>query len=402
MNRSSLPLRRLFKVVNGGTPTSEAENWGGGVPWATPVDLSSGSMVISKTQRTLTRLGVHDGSSIVPRGSILLSTRAPIGYTAITEVPMAFNQGCRALVPAGEVDVRFIRYQLEARGDDLQAAGMGTTFSELSSGSLAGFEVECPQLADQRRISDFLDAEVGRIGRTMKALKRLDSTMREREDSLVELVLSRIFYQSQGLVPLKRFCGPRDVRLGIGRSASLLSVSIHRGVIPRGELTDRESRAEEFSNYKECFPGDVVINRMRAFQGAVGVADIPGIVSPDYLVLRLGDSLDARFAHHLLRSRWAIGEMSSRIRGIGSVGQGNVRTPRVNWSDLGGVEIPRVSLSIQRSAVGDIESDLSKSSRLKSVISRKINILEERKRALITAAVTGQIDVTTARGADVS
>jgi type I restriction enzyme S subunit len=93
-----LPVRRLFRVVNGGTPTSEPENWDGDVPWATPVDLGHvHGGYLAETQRTLTDQGVKTGSSLVAGGSLILSTRAPIGYIAETKVPMAFNQGCHAL-----------------------------------------------------------------------------------------------------------------------------------------------------------------------------------------------------------------------------------------------------------------------------------------------------------------
>lgn len=107
----------------------------------------------------------------------------------------------------------------------------------------------------------------------------------------------------------------------------LLSVSAYRGVVPRSELTSDEARADDLRRYKVCKPRDIVINRMSAYQGAAGVAPIEGLVSPDYTVLRTGREVDARFLGYLIRSRWFTGEITARLRGIGGVEQGNVRTP---------------------------------------------------------------------------
>ena len=113
----------------------------------------------------------------------------------------------------------------------------------------------------------------------------------------------------------------------------LLAVSLHFGVRRSTELP----RAEQLTNYKVCCPGDVVLNRMRAFQGALGLADEAGLVSPDYAVLRPAGNLSGRFLTYLLRSRWGIAQMASRIRGIGGTAAGNVRTPRVNVDDISDV-----------------------------------------------------------------
>lgn len=83
----TVPLRRIATVVNGGTPTADASNWGGEVPWATPVDLGRhDGRALGATERTLTDRGLETGSSLVPERSIILSTRAPIGYVCVNKV----------------------------------------------------------------------------------------------------------------------------------------------------------------------------------------------------------------------------------------------------------------------------------------------------------------------------
>ncbi len=174
-------LRHLARIVNGGTPSSDEDNWGGGVAWATPVDLSRTGMYLERTDRTLTEAGLTSGSRAVPAGSVVLSTRAPIGSLAISRIEMAFNQGCKGLVPATDVDPRFLAYQRLGRKDDLQAAGQGSTFMEFSGDALAGVRLSTPSLAAQRQIADFLDDQVALMDRAIHLREQQIDLTRERD-----------------------------------------------------------------------------------------------------------------------------------------------------------------------------------------------------------------------------
>ena len=158
----------------------------------------------------------------------------------------------------------------------------------------------------------------------------------------------------------------------------LLSVSIHHGVVPRSTLTDDLPRADDLSSYKVVRPDDIVLNRMRAFQGAVGVSPCEGIVSPDYLVLRPRSQMDPRFMHYLFRSAWFVGEMTSRLRGIGSSDQGNVRTPRINAEDLGEIPAPRFGRATQQSIAEHLDLETAYIEDLVNTKLRLIELLEER------------------------
>ncbi|MFF1679789.1 restriction endonuclease subunit S [Streptomyces sp. NPDC058256] len=139
----------------------------------------------------------------------------------------------------------------------------------------------------------------------------------------------------------------------------LLAVSIHHGVVPRSTLTDDLPRAEDLSNYKLCEAGDLVLNRMRAFQGAIGISPVRGIVSPDYLVLRPAPTVEPRYLHHLFRSAWFVAEMSSRLRGIGGTENGAVRTPRINADDLGDIRVALPSFEEQRRIADFLDAETS-------------------------------------------
>lgn len=180
-------LRRIFRIVNGGTPIADDLNWGGDVLWATPIDLASVDRgQLRQTTRTITARGLVTGSGFVRAGSLLLSTRAPIGYLAQVRRRTAFNQGCRGLQPRSpDVMSRFYLYALSSRRRDLQALGSGSTFMELSSEALGSLVVPVPPVGEQRRIVEYLDRETARIDEVVAKRWQLAGLLDERAAAAV-------------------------------------------------------------------------------------------------------------------------------------------------------------------------------------------------------------------------
>ncbi len=184
-------IRRLFRVVNGGTPAADSDNWGGEVRWVTPEDLGSAmDRYLTVSRRTLTSEGQRAAAPLVPPGSLLLSTRAPIGHIGIVGAPLSFNQGCRALVPRIDLDSRYFYWQLIACRAELQAAGQGSTFVELSGAALAGFRVHAPSINRQRATADFLDAETARIDALVRQRIRQSELLAERQRVACRLLVT--------------------------------------------------------------------------------------------------------------------------------------------------------------------------------------------------------------------
>jgi type I restriction enzyme, S subunit len=185
--------------------------------------------------------------------------------------------------------------------------------------------------------------------------------------------------RGQSAVPIKYMYLVIDQRAeGLAESLPLLSVSILRGVLPRVSLTDKEPRADDLSQYKVCATSDVIINRMSAFQGAVGIAREPGIVSPEYLVLRAMEGVEPRFLSYLIRSSWFVSEMIRRLRGIGSPEQGSVRTPRINPEDLGGIKVPLRAEGEQIAIANFLDREIAQIDALIAAKQRMVELLEER------------------------
>jgi type I restriction enzyme S subunit len=297
--------------------------------------------------------------------------------------------------PGRSVDPRFIAYWTESSPywDQIRSGKVVSTIENFSASKYQNLRLSIPPFATQQSIADYLDRKTARINALIAAKRRMVDLIAGRRRAAGEaLVLQAL--QAGEQTRIGHLLTEIDDRLGVATPPDLLSVSIHRGVIPFSEANpDRVPRADELGNYKRCRKNDIILNRMRAFQGGIGRAPMDGIVSPDYAVLRPAPHSSAGYLNHLLRSPWFIGQMERLLRGIGGVEQGNVRTPRVNWDDLRIVEIPSPPFSTQRELASKLDADLTNSWQTQGRIDRQISLLQERRQALITAAVTGQLDI---------
>ncbi|HTC69098.1 MAG TPA: restriction endonuclease subunit S, partial [Acidothermaceae bacterium] len=127
--------REVCEVVGGATPdTKNPAFWGGELPWITPADLSDHrDTYIATGKRNLTVAGAASCSAqTMPAGTVLFSSRAPIGHVAIAAVPVCTNQGFKSLVPPEGVLAKYLYWQLRWATPQIREMGSGTTFTEVS------------------------------------------------------------------------------------------------------------------------------------------------------------------------------------------------------------------------------------------------------------------------------
>lgn len=190
----ALHLRRHMDIVNGGTPASTDEaSWDGETVWLTPDDLGQNTgKSIAAGRRSITDRGVRSSSATVcPAGSVVLSTRAPIGHLATTTVPAATNQGCRTLVPNDNVESDFVYYSLLASRSELVTLGKGSTFMELTPTDLGGHRLPTPPLDEQRTIAAYLDSETARIDELILKQELLIERLDEYRTALITQVVTK-------------------------------------------------------------------------------------------------------------------------------------------------------------------------------------------------------------------
>ena len=173
-----------FDVINGSTPDSgNYDYWDGDVKWITPADMLDAGK-IKEGERTITRMGYDScGTTMLPEGSIVVSTRAPIGKINIVTEKLCTNQGCKSLVCTG--DNRYFYYYLIARKEQLLLLGKGTTFMELGTFDFKNLYILVPQLESQIAISDYLDKKCASIDNVINDKQAQLRMMQQHQKSLV-------------------------------------------------------------------------------------------------------------------------------------------------------------------------------------------------------------------------
>jgi type I restriction enzyme S subunit len=185
-----VPIGEVTRVVGGSTPsTGNPDYWrDGSLPWATPKDLSGLPVpALLDTERKITEAGLEQISSgLLPKGTVLLSSRAPIGYLAISEVPVAINQGFIAIVCDGELPNHYVLRWAQASIEAIKARANGTTFLEVSKASFRPISVLVPA-------KDVLSAfirQVEPLHQRVVANLRESQTLAAIRDSLLPKLLS--------------------------------------------------------------------------------------------------------------------------------------------------------------------------------------------------------------------
>lgn len=176
-NWKKCKLSEVATVVGGGTPkTKEPSFWSGDIPWLTPKDLSGyRNRYIVAGERYITEEGLKNSSAtLLPKGTVLLTSRAPIGYLAIAQKDLTTNQGFKSLVLKTNQCPEFYYYLLKANIGYIQNMGSGSTFKEISGGVVKELEFFIPEYDEQKRIAEFLGAFDDKIELLQKQNKTLE------------------------------------------------------------------------------------------------------------------------------------------------------------------------------------------------------------------------------------
>ena len=159
-------LKHIGTVIGGGTPKTNVPSfWDGEIPWLTPADLSGHKEIyVSAGGRNIKREGLDSSSAqLMPAGAVLYSSRAPIGYVAISANPIATNQGFKSVVPYDFSMSEYLYYCLQARTPDIEQRATGTTFKEISGSAMAETIIPLPPIAEQQRIVSCVQSYVEKL-----------------------------------------------------------------------------------------------------------------------------------------------------------------------------------------------------------------------------------------------
>jgi len=310
-------LGECCEIISGSTPRRDhQEYWGGDIRWVTPKDLRGlEGPVLADTPEKITRAGYESCSTrLLPTGSVLFSSRAPIGLVAITGREMCTNQGFKSLIPGPDVDASYLHWCLKRLAPRIAAQSSGTTFTEISRKGMERVKIPLPPLPEQRRIAAILDKA--------DAVRR----KRQRTIDLADQFLRSAFLEMFGdpvtnpkgwpKVPLGELCAirrgasPRPIQSFLGGTVPWIKIG---DADPADDLyihsTAEHVTEEGASKSVRLQPGSFVF----ANSGSLGFARILGIegcIHDGWLSLEnLDPSLDRIFllkqlnatTHHFLR-----------------------------------------------------------------------------------------------------
>ena len=383
-------LKRTFRTLNGSTPKSgETDYWDGEISWATPDDLGGlKGNTLNETQRKITEAGYNScGTSVAPEGSLILSTRAPIGYLAIAGQPMCTNQGCRSLVFRGkEEDRRYFFYLLLAARSELESWGQGSTFKELARNKLESVYLSTPPPAEQRAIADFLDRETARIDTLIEKKERQIEFLQEKRVALISHAVTK------GLNPDAKMRDSGIEWLGkIPEHWEILrfkhAMLLQRGYdLPTDSFVDGEfpvmgSNGIIGHHHKYTTDGPSITVGRSGSVGEVNYVASNFWAHNTALYVKSFLRVLPRFAYYLLKALDV--KYLSEGSAVGTLNRNYIHTRFIALPSRGEQEDIAVLLDKETGCIDDLSNKILES----------IDKLREYRTALISAAVTGKIDV---------
>lgn len=328
----------------------------------------------------------RDGDILLPKITPTFEAGRVFPVSLETQVGAGTTE-LHVLRPSADVDARFIAYLcrshpfLREGASALQGVG---NLRRVPIDFIRKFVVLIDDVETQRAVADYLDRETTQIDTLISKQEALIDRLSERRVSVVRHLTEDVPGERIRLKYVFESSSEANYP-----DEEVLSVYREYGVIPKASRSDNFNRTpENVERYLRVRPGDLVVNRMKAWQGSLGISPHRGIVSGDYEVARPIDThWLSTFAHEYLRSPRMIAQYALRSTGI------RPSQWRLYWDQMGDIEVPVPTRETQLRIVDELTTQTGKIDTLIERTQRFIELARERRAALITAAVTGQIDV---------
>ncbi len=342
---AQVPLDEICTVVGGGTPRrSNTAYFDGTIPWATPTDVTAlDSLFIERTKETITEGGLKGSSArLLPPGTVLMTSRATIGYTAITTRPMATNQGFANLICGERIVPEFLAYWLRDQREDLMQLAGGTTFREIPKSTLKKICIPLPPLDGQRRIVNILN-QVAKI-------ELLKKQAQERLRELIPALFVKMFgdpvtnpmeweiralgdlcdLDRQGLQP----GNPVETRLPFVGVENVESVTGTLNFETDSRVGSQKSTVFLFDKRH------ILYGKLRPYLNKVATPDFSGRCSTELVPLLPRDGVDRDFVAQLLRREETVAYAMASATGA--------RMPRTDMKALMSMPVPVPPFHLQR------------------------------------------------------
>ena len=336
-------LGQICEVVSGGTPkTNVEEYWNGEFNWITPAEINDNDYIISDTKRKITQLAIEKKKlTLLPKGTVLLSSRAPIGKVAIAGKEMYCNQGFKNLICSDEICNEYLYWYLKSKKEYLNSLGRGATFKEISKKIVENIEIKLPEIEQQRKIVNKLK-EVDKIIQQRKCQSRL-------LDGMVQARFVELFgdlKSNNKRWPIVGFKECADIDTNMIHNFEGYEDYPHIGINciekETGRLIGYRTIAEDgvISGKYLFTPKHIIYSKIRPNLNKVALPDFKGLCSADaYPILVKSEICNREYFGYTLRSKYFLDYILAFSN--------RTNLPKVNKNQVEGFMLPLPPIDLQ-------------------------------------------------------
>ena len=370
-------LGDVADIVGGGTPsTNNPSYWNGDIDWYAPAEIGE-QIFLTGSQKKITVTGLQKSSAtILPVGSVLFTSRAGIGNTAILAKQGATNQGFQSIVPDSKIaDSYFIFSRTHELKKYAETVGAGSTFTEVSGKQMARMPILMPKIDEQVRIGTFF--------RHLDRLITLHQRKRGRLENIKKAMLEKMFPKNGADVPEVRFVGFTEAweqrkfeKIAIRSSAmavcsrSLPGVEYEDIISEQGILNKDIKTKRAVKIGIKFLPGDVLFGKLRPYLKNWLLPDFTGVAVGDFWVLQPSE-IDSQYLYYLIQTP-AFQEVSNQSTGT--------KMPRADWNLVANSMFFLPQNDDEQTCIGTFFRQLD---RLITLHQRKVALLQNIKKACL-------------------
>lgn len=386
MNR--VALREIASISSGGTPDRTCHDyWGGSIPWVKTGEIQFNT--ITRTEEYITDKAIRETAArMYPSGTLLMAmygqgkTR---GQVALLGVDAAINQACAAITPNDAADAKYLFQYLAYQYANVRKLSNTGNQENLNAELIRSIPVFFPDKETRCKIAEILSAwDDG-----LEKLDALIAAKERRKKGLMQRLLTGK-RRVKGFTTKWATCKLGQLfreRVEQNRAdLPLLAITADRGVMPRDELSKRDTSSEDKSKYLRIAPGDIGYNTMRMWQGVSALSALEGIISPAYTVCVPSEKIDGRFAAHLFKLPHTIHLFHRHSQGLVD------DTLNLKYPNFATIEVNVPSDVAEQRAIADI---LDACDTELCLLRARRAAMEKQKRGLMQRLLTGATRVRT-------
>ena len=388
-------IGELGIITSGGTPsTKEPQFWGGDIPWITPADLSNfKGKLIANGQRNISKLGLdYSSATLLPKGSLIFSSRAPIGYLAISQNELATNQGFKNIIPVESIHVDYIFYYLQAAKQMIQNMASGTTFLELSLSNFKRIPIPLPPLNEQQQIVEKLEELFSELEQSKIGLIKAQTQLRIYRHAFLKNVLKT--NEIINTTSTKKKLG-KHKKVVLGDVVNKISKKVHPSNSPNLRFIGLDSiepgslkphlihSFKDFSSSGNYFEKDhILYARMRPYLNKVFRAEFNGASSGEFIIMECKKEILIDYLKYIIHSADFVNYANEKSTGD---------RPRVSFEDIALFEFYISDIEEQQQIVNEIDYRFTIIENLEETIESNLKGIELYRQSIFKKAFKGSL-----------